>query len=528
MHEIEDIGSYDAIIIGSGMAGLMAGNALVQRGHRVLLLEKHAIPGGYTTNFERKDFRFEASNHVINGCEPGGMTYEQLAKIGAQDRVEFIKVHSFGRVVDEVRGTDFELPWAVADHVEMLVKRFPQEEEGIRRYYEKHEPMAEALLGTFGKGAEADPERLKRAASAGQQFQALAGKKAKDVLQEYFSDPELVRSVAAIPSGFLGTSYEEVDAANFVMCEMIFRVNGGDAYYPRGGSGELSRAVAEHFQEQGGDLLLKRGVTQIAFSHGRATGVIASKSQGRSISARARSIVCASDLTALVNRLCPEDTFPADYVKSVNQRTPGISSVILFAGLGIDVRQRGITQGKVGRIWGDIQNKTLFDEFARTGDYSKLPAANVTIYSNVDPTCCPEGKSVVTTMVLAEPELYERSLDPGRKRGKAYKELKKKLTSQLLDKMKRALGIPDLERHIEVLELSTPITLERYTANRGGAYVGWKYSPGQVKAHFPQQSPVENLFLCGHWVAPGGGVSNVMVGGINAAEMADGYLQSQP
>jgi phytoene dehydrogenase-like protein len=131
-------------------------------------------------------------------------------------------------------------------------------------------------------------------------------------------------------------------------------------------------------------------------------------------------------------------------------------------------------------------------------------------------------------MVLAEPELFERALDPGRKRGKAYKELKKELAAQLLEKMKRALDIADLERHVEVMELSTPITLERYTANRGGAYVGWKYSPDQVEAHFPQQSPIENLFLCGHWVAPGGGVSNVMVGGINAAEMADEYLQSQP
>jgi phytoene dehydrogenase-like protein len=131
-------------------------------------------------------------------------------------------------------------------------------------------------------------------------------------------------------------------------------------------------------------------------------------------------------------------------------------------------------------------------------------------------------------MVLAEPELFERALDPGRKRGKAYKELKKELAAQLLEKMKRALDIADLERHVEVMELSTPITLERYTSNRGGAYVGWKYSPDQVEARFPQQSPIENLFLCGHWVAPGGGVSNVMVGGINAAEMADGYLRSQP
>jgi prolycopene isomerase len=525
MQEIEDIGSYDAIVVGSGMAGLMAGSALVRQGHRVLMLEKHVIPGGYTTNFERKGFRFEASNHVINGCEPGGMTYEQLAKIGAQDRVEFIKLDSFGRVIDETRGTDCERPWAVAEHVETLLKLFPREESGIRRYYEKYEAMATALLGSF-RGGEQDAETLGKLASAAQEFMALKSRKAKDLLAEYVSDPDLIRWMTGISSGFLGTSFEEVDAAMLVMCDMVFRVNGGDAYYPKGGSGHLSRVVADHFQEHGGSLLLKRDVTEIAFSKGRATGVIAKQREGRYISAQARCIVYASDLTALVNQLCPEGTFPVDYVKSVNQRVPGISAVILFAGLDIDLRARGITESKIIRIWGEVRSQTLFEEVGRNGDYSRLPLANATIYSNIDPSCCPEGKSVVTTMVLAEPERFESALDPGRKRGEAYQELKKHVTSQLLEKIVRALGIDDLERHIEVLELATPVTFERYTANRGGAYVGWKYSPDQAQDHFPQESPVENLFLCGHWVAPGGGVSNVMVGGIKAAEIAGAYLRS--
>ena len=94
------------------------------------MLEKHAMPGGCTTNFERKGFRFEASTHVINGCEPGGMIYQQLAKIDAQDRIEFIKLGSFGRIVDEARGTEFDLPWELGEHVEMLVGQFPHEETG--------------------------------------------------------------------------------------------------------------------------------------------------------------------------------------------------------------------------------------------------------------------------------------------------------------------------------------------------------------------------------------------------------------
>ena len=120
MPEIEDAGRYDVIVIGAGMAGLMAANSLVLQGHHVLLLEKHAAAGGCTMNFERQGFRFEASTHVINGCEAGGMAYEELVKIGAEDRIEFIKVESFGRMVDEARGREFILPWELGEHVEML------------------------------------------------------------------------------------------------------------------------------------------------------------------------------------------------------------------------------------------------------------------------------------------------------------------------------------------------------------------------------------------------------------------------
>jgi prolycopene isomerase len=528
MSEIEDLGSFDAIVIGAGMAGLMAANRMAKQGHRVLLLEKHAIPGGCTTNFEREGFRFEASNHVINGCAVGGMTHQQLAKIDAQDRIEFIKLASFGRMIDEARGTDHELPWDLGRHIEMLVDRFPHEAEGIRSFYAKYGEMAETLLANYGGEAPEAPEQLEKLASAGQHYTALAGRKAKDVLGEHVSDPELMAVMLAIPSGFMGTSHHVLDAASAIMCDLVFRVNGGDAYYPRGGSGHMAQVLADLFVENGGTLLLNRGASEIVFANGRATGVIAKKRTDHFVSAQARCVVSASDLTALVNQLCPPGTFPQDYVKAVNERVPAISSVILFAGLDIDLRQHGVTDCEISRSWEGETGASLFGEVAREGDYSKLPSAMATIYSNIDPSCCPEGKSVVATMVLAEPERFERALGPGRQRGREYKQLKERLTAQLLEKMERALGIPDLAAHAEVLELATPVTIQRFTENRGGAYVGWKYSSEQAQDHFLQESPVPNLFLCGHWVAPGGGVSNAMSGGIRAAELADGYLKRSP
>ncbi len=68
MGEIEDLGEFDAIVIGAGMAGLMAGNAMADAGNRVLMLEKHSLPGGCTNNFQRGSINVICS--VSSPCWP--------------------------------------------------------------------------------------------------------------------------------------------------------------------------------------------------------------------------------------------------------------------------------------------------------------------------------------------------------------------------------------------------------------------------------------------------------------------------
>src|ERR1700751_1990734 len=65
---------YDAIIIGSGLAGLTCANALARAGHRVLLVEQHYKLGGMATWFRRPRGRiFDISLHgfpigMIKSC----------------------------------------------------------------------------------------------------------------------------------------------------------------------------------------------------------------------------------------------------------------------------------------------------------------------------------------------------------------------------------------------------------------------------------------------------------------------------
>jgi prolycopene isomerase len=290
----------------------------------------------------------------------------------------------------------------------------------------------------------------------------------------------------------------------------------------------MSRALAELFEKRGGTLLLNREVTALRFSNGLAEGVLTAKRRGRQLFARSRCIIANSDITALVCDLSPPGAFPADYVKLVTERVPCCSAVIIYAGLDFDLRERGITDYEVHATWGEETTSTILNEIARTGDYSLLPHGSATVYSNVDPTCCPPGKSVVATICFADPEVFKRVLVGRGVRGMAYKALKKRITSQLLEKMGRTLGVPDLENHVEVVELATPVTLERYTKNRAGSFVGWKSTPDQGAFDaIPQESPVPNLFLCGHWIFPAGGVSPVINGGNNAAQLVAAYLEGE-
>ena len=57
---------YDAVVIGAGNGGLVAAIRLLQGGAKVLLVEKHNLPGGFATSFRRGRFEFEASLHELN------------------------------------------------------------------------------------------------------------------------------------------------------------------------------------------------------------------------------------------------------------------------------------------------------------------------------------------------------------------------------------------------------------------------------------------------------------------------------
>ena len=75
----------EALVIGSGLGGLLSGAILSRAGYRVTVLEKAAQPGGCLQTFTREGIRFDTGFHSVAGLEEGGPLERIFRPLGLMD-----------------------------------------------------------------------------------------------------------------------------------------------------------------------------------------------------------------------------------------------------------------------------------------------------------------------------------------------------------------------------------------------------------------------------------------------------------
>jgi prolycopene isomerase len=86
--------------------------------------------------------------------------------------------------------------------------------------------------------------------------------------------------------------------------------------------------------------------------------------------------------------------------------------------------------------------------------------------------------------------------------------------------------VPGITEKIVVRLSASALTSYRFTLNHQGAMLGWEMSPDEVGSSRPDVTgPLKNLYLVGHWVQPGGGITPVIV---SASKVANLITQCPP
>ncbi len=127
----------DAIVIGSGIGGLVTATQLAAKGAKVLVLERYLIPGGSAGYFERQGYRFDVGASMIFGFGNQGTTNLLTRALQAVNM-------SLDTIPDPVQihyhlpnGLDIKVDRNYEQFLQNLTKYFPHEKQGIRRFYDE-------------------------------------------------------------------------------------------------------------------------------------------------------------------------------------------------------------------------------------------------------------------------------------------------------------------------------------------------------------------------------------------------------
>jgi prolycopene isomerase len=492
---------YDCIVIGAGMAGLSSALKLAANGKKVLVLENQPVAGGVGTSFKRKGFTFESCLHFVDALAPGEEVRDFLDKYGVSEKVEYIRLNEFGRVIypghDFVVGNDFD------SFKTWLIDNFPQDKagideffSGIAKFYKQFDHFMNAKIPLWLKLALSPvmyPLIIKTSCLSLEQF---ISKKIKD---------KRARSIIGTIWGFVGLPPSELSAFYFLI--VLRGCWGKETAYIKGGFGRLFSAMAERIRECGSELKFNTAVAQIITENGgKVTGVRTDKGE----EFRAKVIISNANAIDTLTRLIDSDPVKAGYVKSFSTMEKSVSAFTLYLGLDVMAKEVGMRYPLLSINPGYDHDQAL--KACMDGDYSRASFA-VVDHSQLDPGLVPQGKAALSLMTFAD---HAKWVDLN---VEEYAKKKKETAEAIMAVLEKYL--PGLSKHVEYLEAATPKTMARYASLPEGAVYGFAQTVGQSSINrFPQKTKIKGLLLAGAWTSPGCGVHGCFVSGDEAADLA--------
>ena len=499
--------TFDVIIIGGGLGGLIAGATLSKKGKKVLLLEQHYIPGGCATTFKRKDFVMEVGLHEMDGMHKMDLKQEVFSFLEVEKNVEFIKVPELFKY--KGNGIDFVQPHGEKETITALVNKYPEEEKGIIAFFK-------IITNTIKELSLIPAEKWKQIVMTPimpiltPNLVKISKKSLGYWLDHLFKD----ESLKLILQGNLLYYHNDPYAMSmlyFSAGQAGYLLGGG--LYIKGGSQQLSNYLQETIEKYGGQVLLGKKVTKIRVQNGKVNGVVFQDSFNlgyKPVKAKADTIISNIAIPLIKELLPPIES------KKIAQKTDhlkhSISLLTIYLGFKKEIKSLGnryystFVYGKDVNSIKDIKSNNIGDWENRTFIFVD--------YSQIDSGIAPEGKSF-GSICIADYLTDWDSLSPAE-----YKIKKDKVANILIDRLDKE--IPGIKNNIEYVEVGTAKTIKKFTSNPSGTPYGYAQTPEQSGLNRTGiKSPIKGLYFSGAWTFPGGGFTGAIISGSLCAKLVE-------
>ena len=494
--------AIDTVVIGSGMSGLTCAAVLSRMGQRVLVLEQHYVAGGGSHMFQLKGgLQFDSGLHYV---VPYSGLLMWLATGGDEMPLRFERMGEPDGTFDRI-ALGNEPPFAIKHgeaHLPDLYARFPERGEEIDEFLRVSERVLKRFpLFVMSKAMPAWLRKPWHRFVLGEVWQRYAGRTLKAVLEEITEDPLL----AGLLAGPWMDTGAPPDRASFLLGACVARglAREGGAY-PVGGSQELAKCLVPIITGAGGRVLVRAKVEEILVdsASGKTTGV---RLADQTV-VPCKRVVSSVGYHNTFGKLVPEEVTTRF---GIPRRLPvGNSCGWVMANIGLrgSAEELGLT---CTNLWyhptrddGDMFG-AVNDFMADPMDPGHDPMVMVTFPSikGRERAGTHGDKTTCQMLCMAEHEWFETYAQlPTRKRGAEYKALKRAWGERLVEVLLRFY--PQLEGRIELVDISTPLSIEHYLGADEGGAVGLDQSPQRftdwsVVERLDSRTPIDGLWLTG-------------------------------
>lgn len=480
------------LIIGGGMAGLSAGAYLRLNGFDTEIFELNQMPGGVCTSWKRGDYTVDWCIHWLVGSGSSDSFYDRWSELIDISHIEIVN-HDEYAVIEDEAGNLLHLYTNLDRLKAEFLEKAPEDTEKIEEFAAACRKLCDMNMPNDRSFEVANLWYKMKWMWKMLPYFGVLGKYSRISTIDYskgFQNPLLRKAIANL--------FEP--EVPILFCMMIFAwMHKKAAGYPIGGSMNFARRIADRYQELGGVFHYGKRVEKIEVEDGRATGV---RVAGGTFYEGDYVISAADGHSTLYDMLGGKFISPK-FEEFYNRRDTFPS--LVFVALGIGRSFHATPHSYMFPLKSPFQvdpDTVLNDLYIRV--------------HNFDPTLAPYGKTLITSMMETRNWEYWVNLqknDPER-----YTSEKQRIAQTLIDILEDKLG--DVRDLVEITDVTTPATIIGFTNNWKGSFEGWLLTPETGFTQLPPTLPgLEHFYMCGHWVAVGGGLPAAMLSGRNVAQM---------
>lgn len=467
--------TYDIVIIGSGLGGLVCANILAREGYSVCVLEKNKQFGGNLQTFVRDKTIFDTGVHYIGGLAEGQNLYRYFNYLGIMDHLRLHPMDPEGFDKITFDGDPIEYPYGQGydTFIKNLSQLFPDEKKAITAYCDKIKETCRQF----------PLYELKH----GNPYYTQSGVleiPAKSFIDSLTQNKKL-RAVLAgtnflyAGQGDVSPFYVHALSVNSYIQSAFRCVNGGS---------QISKALIRKLKEHGGTALRHQEVTGFEFEGKKVAAVKTSKGaifKGRTFISNIEPKVTL--------QLIGGDHFRKSYVNRVNSIESTIAAFSLYIVL------------KPGTFKYFNHNYYHFKDPScvwRAQEYTEESwpegyMISMGIQNNIDEWG--DSLSVLTYMRYEDVAQWKdtfNTVSDENDRGQSYEAFKAEKSEILLQELEKKF--PNIRDCIKSMHASTPLSYRDYIGcHQGGMYGYVKDVDNHLRSFIPPRTRIENLLFTG-------------------------------